>query len=210
MSPLLIALLGCQEPAEEATGLATVWVDAPGHTGTGFHDADRAVNGVRGGGDGAGSTDVFSVALTDDHLVLGWGGARLFDDEGPDFVVFENPFDISSGTGRFMDATLVEVSPDGEAWLAFPCEAEGEDPHDPGTFFGCAGIEPVGYHEESNPVDPLSADAGGDAFDLAALPPGPLREQVLDQGVLLVRLSAAEGPRDPVANGPDIDGIYAH
>jgi hypothetical protein len=205
---LLVALVGCTLPDADATGLAAAWVTAPGHTGDGFHDADRAVNGVRGGGDRAGSTDVYSLSRGDDLLVVGWGGARLFDAEGDDFAVFENPFDIAGG-GRFVDPVEVAVSPDGLAWVSFDCWFDGEDPRDPSAWSGCAGITPVRLHEEDNPVDPLSDEAGGDRFDLADLPAGAVRDRIDAEGVVAVRLRAADGPVDPASNGPDIDGIYA-
>jgi hypothetical protein len=187
-------------------------VSAPSATGSGFSDPELAVNGVRGEGQTQGSLDVY--ALTDDpadELVLGFEEPVL-DGEGVDLVVFENPFDIASG-GRFMDPVVVEVSADGESFVAFPHSyglAEYSD--EPSDWLGFAGITPVLLHEEQAPVDPLSPEAGGDGFDLAELQP-PVAE------VRFVRLTAASSwvdpltsaafPTDPASDGPDIDGVYA-
>ena len=195
--------------APTADGFATEVVDAPHATGSGFGDAERAVNGVRGGGEHAGSTDVYSVGLDDDHLVLGWEGAAVFDGPGDDLVVFENPFVIHGG-GVFIDPTEVALSPDGDAWVSFPCAANTDDPQDPAGFVGCAGLTPVHLHADTLPLDPFDPDAGGDRFDLADLPDDPVADWILAEGARYVRLRAAAGvPRDPVANGPDIDGVAA-
>jgi hypothetical protein len=212
-----LLLLGCSGEEEGAielpfAQLATIVVSAPSATGTGFSDPELAVNGVRGGGQAQGSMDVYSLTEDPaDELVLGFEEPVL-DGEGTDLVVFENPFDISSG-GRFMDPVVVEVSADGETFVAFPYEyGQAEYSEEPSDWLGFAGITPVLLHEEDAPTDPLSAEAGGDGFDLAGLQP-PVPE------VWFVRLTAASSwtdpvtsaafPTDPASDGPDIDGVYA-
>lgn len=200
--------------------LATEVVSAPGATGTGFFDVDLAVNGVRGAGQWQGGLDVYSVAM-DDELVLGFVDP-VFDTDGPDLAVFENPFDVRSG-GRFFDPVVVEGSPDCERFVAFPVVYDG-DPSvwtaDPGEWHGFAGVGPVLLNEDDHPVDPLSDEAGGDRFDLLDLDPDdPVAVEILDDGLLCVRLTAATRwtepasglpyPADPISNGPDIDGVYA-
>jgi hypothetical protein len=98
---------------------------------------------------------------------LGCGGSitvrldppAVVDGPGADLIVFENAF--TTGGGLFAEPGQVEVSDDGEAFAAFPC--------DPVTLAGCAGQAPVLSSPESclDPTDPASA--GGDAFDLADL-----------------------------------------
>ena len=208
----IIACLGCAGPIP---GVADEVVDAPGATGEGFRDPGLAANGVRGGGDRAQSLDVYSVP-PDSHLVLGWSGRRLVDGPGPDLAIFENPFDYGEGGARFMDPTVVEVSPDGERWLPFPFDYRAEDeavysPR-PADWVGFAGVTPVRLHEEENPVDPFDEEAGGDRFDLADLP-----DDARQAGIRYVRLSAATAwvnpdtgapfPRDPVSDGIDVDGV---
>ena len=70
----------------------TVW-EAPGASGEGTGDPGRAVNGVRGGGDTGGSTDVYSMGLeagVNDRLVLRWSGR----------VVRNGPGEIGRASGR--------------------------------------------------------------------------------------------------------------
>ena len=195
-----------------AAACADVVVDAPGASGAGFGDPTLAVNGVRGGGLAAGGMDVYSMGLTagvNDTLVLAWSGRRVVDVPGPDLVVFENPFEITGPDDVFMDLLIVEVSgDDGATWTAFPHEYLGGDAYssDPAHWEGFAGRTPVLLHEADNPVDPLDVTvAGGDAFDLADL------DEHAGGAITHVRLRSAgtEHPVDPVANGPDVDGVYA-
>lgn len=219
---LLLAACELPESGDGPAVLATEVVEAPGHTGEGFFDADLAVNGVHGEGQHAGSLDVYSLGLdADDVLVLGWHGDVVLDVDGPDLAVFENPFDVIGG-GRFMDPVVVEVSPDGVDWVAFPFAygAGSEYSDDPSDWDGFAGLTPVLLHEEDNPVDPLSEAAGGDRFDLADLgSDDPIAARIADEGARYLRLSSAPAWTDPQtgaphpaavgANGADIDGVYA-
>lgn len=201
--------------------LADVVVSAPGADAYAFGDPDLAVNGVRGAGEHQGSFDVYAIAPTDDELVLAFADP-VVDGDGPDLAVFENPFAVNGG-GWFIDPVVVEVSADCVAFAAFPHAYLGHDGDptvyaaDPAAWPGFAGLGPVRLHEEDDPVDPLSDDAGGDRFDLADLV--GTAPELVDDGVLCVRLTGAAGwtdpatgapyPRDPVSNGPDIDGVYA-
>jgi hypothetical protein len=227
----LLLLAACDEEVDGGGGaaLATEIVEAPGATGEGPRDAQRAVNGVRGAGQFAGNTnDVFSLGLevgADDVIVLGFGNdAAAIDVEGPDLAIFENAFEVESG-GYFLDPIVVEVSADCETFVAFPHVYEAPDPTvyepDPALWIGFAGLGPVLLHEEDNPVDPLSEEAGGDRFDLADLDASdPVAADVLATGARCVRLRSAAVivdpatgepyPRDPISNGADIDGVYAH
>ncbi len=222
---LTLLLLAACEGAASGPALAIDVVDAPGATGEGFGDPMRAVNGVRGGGRWAGSTDVFSLGLAageDDVLVLGFGNRAAIDVEGADLAIFENAFEVEGG-GFFLDPVVVEVSADCDAWVAFPHDYGAPDrtvyEADPALWSGFAGLGPVLLHEEDNPVDPLSFDAGGDRFDFAELPTDPIADAVLAEGARCVRLRSAAAvvdpstgssyPRDLVSNGADIDGVYA-
>ncbi len=209
-------------------------VEAPSATvplGTGgFGDPAQAANGVRGGGAGGGGMDVFSLGSTDvdGYLVLRWSGARVVDGPGYDLAVFENPFIVGAGPNAFMDPVVVEVSRDGQSWVALPHDYTAPDEtlysSLPEHWPGFAGVHPVLYHEEDNPVDPLNPQvAGGDAYDLADLAvtaaDDPEAAAILAQGFVYVRLTAATArtnpdtgqpyPHDPISNGPDIDGVYA-
>ncbi len=133
-----------------------------------FHSQDAsfghdALPGVvlgppRGGGRKNGSVDVVSLGC-DGVITLFFDEPAIVDGPGPDFIVFENPFD--TGSSNFIEPARVLVSADGIDWRAFPC-----DPPQ-GAPLGCAGITPVLSHPDNgiDPTDP--AVAGGDAFDLA-------------------------------------------
>jgi hypothetical protein len=214
------ASVGCA-PDEAPALVDAVWA-APGASGAGRGDPARAVNGVRGAGEHAGSLDVYSLPPGEDAwLALDLGGT-LRDGPGAELVVFENPFLISGGPRRFMDPLVVEVSADGERWLAFPHDYRAPDETryawNPEDWVGFAGITPVRLHEEDAPGDPFDAEAaGGDAFDLAALP-GDEGAALRARGVRYVRLVSARiatnpdtglpFPSDPLSDGPDVDGVY--
>lgn len=110
-----------------------------------------------GGGCCQGSLDV--VSLGDGGLiVLGFEGNAIADGPGPDFVVFENAFEIGASQEIFVEPATVEVSVDGLTWATFGCAAA--TPYD-----GCAGVSPVHLDGDVSPIDPMAH--GGDAFDLA-------------------------------------------
>lgn len=191
-------------------------VEAPANEGP-FSDPERAINGVRGAGLGAGSTDVLSLGF-DDALVLGWRDRVVLDGPGVDFVVFENPFRHAGGV--FFDPIVVELSADGETWITWPHRLlDGADPvSDPAAWQGFAGLTPVWLHVEANPLDPFDPAAGGDGFDLAALPDDGEAGRIRREGFRYIRLVSAGGridpetgeafPVHPVSDGPDIDGVY--
>lgn len=119
-----------------------------------------------GHGTGAGSLDVLSLGKGG-SIVLGFEPFAIVDGDGPDLVVFENPF-WPGGDPRavYAEPGQVSVSEDGVAWVTFPCDAEGDGE---GHFAGCAGVTPT---EEYDPVSLVPLDptrTGGDAFDLSEL-----------------------------------------
>lgn len=203
---------------------ADLVVSAPGANDGPFGDPAAATNGVRGGGSGGGSLDVYSIGLTPgEELVLAFSRARFVDGPGEDLAVFENPFAFGDGL-TFMDQVVVEVSADGERWATFPHDyvSDNESVYSPlaDDWVGFAGVTPVLLHADTNPVDPFDREAaGGDGFDLADLPDGPATEDIREDGARFVRLTPAslrDNPdtgapfvRDPTSNGPDIDGVIA-
>jgi hypothetical protein len=85
-------------------------VEAPGHSGSGFRDSQKAVNGVYGAGCTAGSTDVFSLDFDSDgsnYIILRWSGRRSINGAGIDFIVFREPFDYGSGIGQALHGQMV-------------------------------------------------------------------------------------------------------
>lgn len=205
--------------------LADTVIEAPGATGSGYGDSMRAVNGVRGGGTGNGSVDVFSLGYAageNDFITLAWSNGRLRNGPGADLAVFENPFFV--GTGTFMDLIIVEVSIDGVEFRALAHDYTATDPtvysNDPQLWSGFAGRTPVLLHADTNMVDPFDqAAAGGDAFDLDTVEgDDALAQAIRADGVRFVRLISAPARIDPdtgapyvhdaIGNGADIDGAY--
>lgn len=119
---------------------------------------DVVLGPPHGGQTASGSTDVLS---------LGKGGAivlrlgrPIIDGDGPDLLVFENPF-LVGGNQVFAEPGEVAVSADGENFTTFPCAPVDDAPN------GCAGFTPVlaGEVVDVDATNPKTA--GGDAFDLA-------------------------------------------
>lgn len=208
--------------------LADEVVEAPGDTGEGTGDATHSIDGVHGGGEGSANTsDVFSIGYnegTDNYIVLSWSGRTVLNGTGTDFVVFENSFLIGAGPDCFMDQVVVQLSRDGINWVSFPhdytAEDETEYSSDPSMWQGFAGIRPVLYNEDSNPVDPFDPLlSGGDHFDLDDLPGDTESEAIKEEGFRYLKLITAPtlfNPdtgdyyvSDPISNGADIDGVMA-
>lgn len=97
----------------------------------------------------------------------------VVDGPGPDFIVFENPFQPTGQPNwTFSETAYVEVSEDGTTWTLFPFDfippGPGDNIMDKANFaYGFAGINPV-FSAPGNGVSPFDPNvAGGDAFDLA-------------------------------------------
>lgn len=116
-----------------------------------------------GNGTTSGGLDVISLGRGG-SIVIGFGGNTIVDGEGPDFVVFENPFLVGDDPNNvYAELAEVSVSADGETWHVFPCAEDTTPPA------GCAGYSPVFANGDLgiSSVDP--AVSGGDTFDLAEL-----------------------------------------
>jgi len=113
-----------------------------------------------GGGTTQGSTDVVSLGVGG-SIVLSFAPNAIVDGEGPDFVVFENPFWVGGNSNDvYAEPGEVSVSDDGVTWSTWPCTATAGNP----PYGECAGWHPV----TSPPASPTDYPAcGGDAFDLA-------------------------------------------
>ena len=118
----------------------------------------------KGGGKLMAGQDVFSLG-EGGVIVLEFVDNEVFDGEGPDFIVFENPFLAAPGNDPdygFFELAKVEVSLDGITWHEFSYDTASKE--------NCAGYHPVLAHvgkNEISPTDPKTA--GGDAFDLKKL-----------------------------------------
>jgi hypothetical protein len=114
----------------------------------------------KGLGTHQGSTDVLSLGKGG-VIVVGFGVSSIVDEDGTDFVVFENAFYANDDpTKPFAELAEVSVSEDGATWKTFPCHSSGY-PYD-----GCAGWHAV-FANPAKGISPFDPDAGGDPFDLA-------------------------------------------
>lgn len=115
-----------------------------------------------GGGCCSGSLDVASLG-DGGTVTVAFSGNVVVDGPGPDFLVFENAFDLGGvATKPYAELGMVEVSQDGVSWLAFPCTATAF------PYGTCAGWHPVFANATENMIDPTDpATAGGDPFDLS-------------------------------------------
>lgn len=226
--------------------LADLVTEAPGETGSTFGNSLCAVNGVYGGGANKGSTDVYSLSSGDSQkcvagekcIVLEWAGRRVLSGAGVDFVVFENPFNRTSG-GRFIEAVIVEVSENGTAWCGWNPAYTGEtdsgvaqfslDIYDVTNYVDVAGLEPVLFNQltwTDTAADVFDvAKAGGDHFDLDKASFGgsgagcnaTLRDSIRASGFVYLRLTTANSrspasfplPGDSFDQTGDIDGVVA-
>jgi len=150
-----------------------------------------------GKGTGAGSLEVLSLGKGG-SIVLGFEPFAIVDGEGPDFVVFENPFWPGGDPAAvFAEPGVVSVSENGDDWLAFPCDSAGDGA---GNFSGCAGVTPTEAYDANTlvPLDPKLT--GGDAFDLADV--GLARAR-------FVRIEDASGMGQAPSAGFDLDAVGA-
>lgn len=190
----LALLVACSEHGDSSDPYADELVEfMPGEGASFGHDRlPDIVLGPPGG-----SLDVATLGC-EGEIVLGFDTA-IVDAAGPDFVVFENAF-----AAGFPEPGEVAVSEDGETWLGFPC--------DPVALVGCAGVTPTAAAALEGELDP--ARTGGDAFDLAALPSGPVQVYFVRIRDVSRAYWAARGqdycdPGQMGAGGFDLDAIAA-
>lgn len=139
---------------------------APGE-GAGFGNdklPDVVLGQPHGMGTGQASLDVLSLGVGG-TIELGFGDKHIIDGDGPDFVVFENPFWVNGDESNpFAEPGQVSVSMDGSTWLPFPCNSQGNDM---GQYTGCAGFSPTLEYDAFSLLPLDFSMTGGDAFDLA-------------------------------------------
>jgi hypothetical protein len=163
-----------------------------------------------GGGKDLGSTDVVSLG-SGGAIVVSFAPNAIVDGPGPDFVVFENPFDIGgSATNVYAEPGEVSVSDDGTTWQTFPCNPTFDPSASDGTgtappYGACAGWHVV-VSTPSNGVSPLDPGvAGGDAFDLADLGVKHARYvRIVDRTAEACPEAGADKPN---SNGFDLDAV---
>lgn len=175
-----------------------------------------------------GSEDVLNVGVGG-SVIVEFTDNVIFDGEGVDFVIFENPFYIGGSFDRvFLELAYVFVSSDGDNFTSFPVNyipqipplPTGDD--NPDHYIGFAGIRPVFSNPENgiNPLDP--AVSGGDPFDLADLKEDASKKGIDLQNIRFVKIQDARrrvdmdmdgdvipGTTNPLVNGFDLDAIAA-
>lgn len=215
--------------ASAATAFPDVFVAdtvtaAPGNTGSGFYDQNKAINGIRGSGNIGGSLDVFSLdnSGTSAYIVLSWAGKKIKNGTGADFIVYENAFYQSGNPAqRFMDLLFVEVSNDNINYCGFAPDytaaSETTYSNNPANWPRFAGRNPVLYNVDSNNLSAAQLfqdnDAngepdlgGGDPYDLDNLSADntyntgcntTLRDDLKTNGFRYIRLTPAARRNNP-------------
>jgi len=157
---------------------------------------DIVLGGPRGEGKLAPSNHVLSLG-NGGRITLEFVDNEVIDGDGPDLLVFENPFLERPGDDPnrgYFELAKVELSHDGIQWH--------ELPYDKGSRKGCAGHHPVLANVDDNEIDPTNpAKAGGDPFDLK------------DVGLKIVRFvritDLGNGSGDNGTSGFDLDAVAA-
>lgn len=205
-------------------------------TTSSYSDTKKMVNGICGGGQTNGSTDVFSLDPSGQasYVILEWKSKKVKNSSGVDFIVFENVFSYSSsGDKLFMEPMLVEVSRDQASWCGFAPDYTNSDEtvYSPESEYwrNFAGLTPSVYNMATNPIassELFSGKAGGDRFDLVNLAkssncPQSEVESIQKDGFVYIKLTSASAQTNPdtgsvfptnpdsFGGGPDIDGVIA-
>ncbi len=206
---------------------------------SGFSDANKAINGICGGGETSGALDVYSLNLTGAGatLKLSWAGKFVQNVSGIDFIVYENAFKISETSDRYlMDPMVVEVSIDDSSYCGFSLtyDSTASTLNKISSWVGFAGLRPVIYNMGSNTftLEDLFTSTGsgflkggGDGFDLEDLITSTsctatVRNIILSSGFKYIKLTSATAITNPGTgnpytyphsfdNGSDIDGVIA-
>ncbi len=143
----------------------------------------------------AGSTQVVSLGVGGE-IVLSFGDRVVVDGDGPDLVVWENPFWVGGDSANvFAELGEVSVSEDGETWHTWPCDPAAAD-----YDAGCAGWRPRLEFSPCSEVPLSPSTVGGDQFDLADL--GLTRARYVR-----IRDLATQGA--PPSAGFDLDAVGA-
>jgi hypothetical protein len=179
-------------------------------TGFGQSSMPAVVEGPPvGGGADQGSTDVVSLG-SGGSIVVSFAPNAIVDGPGPDFIVFENPFEIGgSTTNIYAEPGEVSVSDDGTTWTSFPCtptyanasDGTGTEP----PYGSCAGWHVV-FSTPTSGISPFdTTTAGGDAFDLADIGVTHARYvRIVDH---TAESCPETGADKPTTNGFDLDAI---
>ena len=110
-----------------------------------------------------GGLDVLSLGKGGE-IILSFGDKQILDGDGPDFIVFENPFYPGGDPKQvFYELGEVSVSQDAKEWKSFPCKKERGGSR---SFPGCAGWTPTLKFDAKKMLPLNPGKTGGDSFDL--------------------------------------------
>ncbi|TGM75668.1 LIC_13355 family lipoprotein [Leptospira levettii] len=151
---------------------------------SGFSDPKKAINGVCGAGELAGSLDVYALETTGAGatMVLSWGGRTVKNvPDSIDLIIYDNSFRISGDTNTYaMDPSVIQVSLDGSKYCGFNPSYTAGNINLIASWTKFGGLRPVYYNMTTNPLsnEDLFSDVGngfllggGDGFDLDDLDP---------------------------------------
>ena len=159
------------------------------------HYPDIVLGPPEGAGESAGSAHVLSLGVGG-SIVLGFAENTCVNGDGPDFVVFENPFwEGGNPEAVYAEPAKVSVSEDGEDWHTFECDSSGEMA---GRYPGCAGWTPTRSFDplQMVPLDPR--ESGGDAFDL---------EDLGLEKIRYIKIEDVSASGLPTSAGFDLDAV---
>ncbi|MBI2066735.1 MAG: Ig-like domain-containing protein [Deltaproteobacteria bacterium] len=179
---------------------------SPGRGFSENQDLDRALGPPKGEGCCQGGHDV--VNLGRGEIILELTDYEICNGDGPDLIVFENPFFVEGPnrqptTRSFAEPARVALSQDGENFYEFPCDVSDWPFYpccDTGVleYHGCAGILPVFANPDENEIDPTDPTvAGGDSFDL---------DEIGLNSARYIRIRDA-GLQAILVNGFDLDAV---
>jgi len=218
--------------------IATTVVSA-NSTVSGFNNSTKAVNGICGAGNNSGGLDVYALNLTGAGatLKLSWAGKSVKNVSGIDFIVYENAFQVSETSDRYLlDPMVVEVSSDDVTYCGFTLtyDSTASTLNKISSWGGFAGLRPVIYNMTSKvfTLDELFTSSGdgfllggGDGFDLdnlitSASCTTTIRDSLKLNGIKYIKMVSASAVTNPNTgnvytyphafdNASDIDGVIA-
>lgn len=161
----------------------------------------------------AGSLDVLNLGIGG-SIILSFENTPIYNGDGVDFAVFENPFYINGSYSQvFLEPAFVFVSTDGDNWTSFTSRYIVQSPpldydNNPAHYEGLAGIKPVFSNSQNgiNPLDPNAA--GGDWFDLEDIKESAEKNNVDIQNIKFVKIIDVNVKVGKDSYGNIIPGVY--
>lgn len=161
----------------------------------------------------AGSLDVLNIGIGG-SITLSFENNPIYNGEGVDFAVFENPFYINGSYSEvFLEPAYVFVSSDGNNWVSFPSRYVVQSPpmnydNNPAHYINFAGINPV-FSNTQNGINPLDPSvSGGDWFDLEEIKDTAAIQNVDINNIKFIKIVDVEVHVGTDSYGNIIPGAY--